>query len=293
MAEMEWGMVPFGPMETFEHSLALLTLARRASAILAEFCQVEDHPLGVQWKGENDPVTDADRAVHNLCADALPGILPGVPLVSEEGVEDSESSRFWSLDPVDGTSEFVEHLGEWAFQLALVQDNAPIAAVLALPAVDRLYYAEAGRGCVWGSLSDGQLHPLKAFQPLRRERLVVTRSLPRRKSLQKLVEAHPGHDPVLLGGVGYKVHALLAGEGDTYFSVPRTLHPWDLAAPLLVAREAGLACRTLSGTEAVVPGGRDALADGQLFTRPKFLARNLEFFARPDIRELVSARDPR
>ncbi|MBK8804434.1 MAG: hypothetical protein IPN71_20700 [Fibrobacteres bacterium] len=280
-------------MERFEHAHSLLPLARRASEILAGFCQTDDAGMGLEWKGENDPVTEADRAVHRLCVGELPFVLPGVPLISEEGEGVTEAERFWSLDPVDGTSEFVEHLGEWAFQLALVDKNRPVAAVLALPSVDRLYYAEAGRGAVWGRLSGKDMLPLEVFQPLRRERLVVTRSLPRRKSLQKLVDFHPGNDPVLLGGVGYKVHALLSGEGDTYFAVPGTLHPWDLAAPMLVALEAGLACRTFTGETPMVPGGRDALPDGHVFTRAKFLDRNLGFFARAEIQELAAARDPR
>lgn len=280
-------------MERFEFAHSILPLARLASEILTGLCQSDDAALGLEWKGKNDPVTEADRAVHRLCLGELPSVLPGVPLISEEGEGVTEAERFWSLDPVDGTSEFVEHLGEWAFQLALVDRNRPVAAVLALPAVDRLYYAESGRGAVWGCLSGKELFPLSAFQPLRRERLVVTRSLPRRKTLQKLVDLHPGNDPILLGGVGYKIHAILACEGDTYFAVPGTLHPWDLAAPMLVAMEAGLACRTFSGQVPAVPGGRDALPDGHFFTRTKFLDRNLEFFSHSEIQELSRTRDPR
>jgi len=272
---------------------ALLDLAREAGALLAGFSKGSIEDLDVDWKGDNDPVTEADLSAHRLCMGRLPSLLPGVPLISEEGEEESEAERFWSLDPLDGTSEFVEGLGEWAFQLALVEHGRPVTAVLALPAVDRLYFAQDGRGCLTGRLSGTGLVPYEGLDPLRRERLVLTRSLPRRPSLLRISGAHPGGDEVLLGGVGYKVHAILAGEGDTYFTVPGTLHPWDLAAPLLVAREAGLACRTLSGGEPSVPRGRDPVSDGQIFTRPKWLDRNLEFFARKEIQGLVHARDPR
>jgi 3'(2'), 5'-bisphosphate nucleotidase len=280
-------------MDTDDLRTALLDLAREAGALLAGFSKGSIEDLDVEWKGENDPVTEADMSAHRLCLERLPSILPGVPLISEEGEEESDAELFWSLDPLDGTSEFVEGLGEWAFQLALVKSGRPVVAVLALPAVDRLYFAEDGHGCLVGRLSGTGLLPYEGLDPLRRERLVLTRSLPRRPSLLRISGAHPGGDEVLLGGVGYKVHAILAGEGDTYFTVPGTLHPWDLAAPLLVAREAGLACRTLSGTEASVPRGRDPVPDGQLFTRPKWLERNLEFFARKDIVDLLVARDPR
>lgn len=271
----------------------LADLAREASRVLLSYRTGPRNDLGLDWKGENDPVTHADRSVHSLCVQRLPGLLPGVPLVSEEGEGDPVSGEFWSLDPLDGTSEFVEDLGEWAFQLALVREGRPVLAVLALPAVDRIYLAEDGRGCLAGPLTRQEMSRFAAFDPVRRERLVLTRSLPRRPSLRELVELHPGDDPVLLGGVGYKVHALLCGEGDTYFAVPRTLHPWDLAAPLLVARESGLACCTLSGGESRIPGDREPIPEGQLFTRPRWLLRNMEFFARPGTRTLLERNDPR
>jgi 3'-phosphoadenosine 5'-phosphosulfate (PAPS) 3'-phosphatase len=280
-------------MDELELRAPLVDLAREAGRLLAGFSVGNAADLGLGWKGANDPVTEADRSAHRLCLERLPRILPGVPLISEEGDEETDADLFWSLDPLDGTSEFVENLGEWAFQLALVRSGRPVAAVLALPAVDRLYYAEEGKGCLAGRLSGQELSPFLPVDPLRRERLILTRSLPRRPSLLRIARSHPGGDELLLGGVGYKVHALLSGEGDTYFTVPGTLHPWDLAAPLLVARESGLACRTLAGEVPTVPNNRDSVPEGQLFTRPRWLERNLEFFARKDIRELVTARDPR
>lgn len=268
-------------------------LARDASALLVNFCRVSLGDLGVAWKGENDPVTEADKAVHELCAGRLPDILPGVPLVGEEGGASEGADEFWSLDPLDGTSEFVDRLGEWAFQLALVRDGKPVLAVVSLPAVDRVYLAVAGLGCTSGRISTWNLEPFQSFAPLRNERLVLTRSMPRRPSLKRLVELHPATESILLGGAGYKVHAVLAGEGDTYFAVPRTLHPWDLAAPLLVAQESGLCCRTLSGKVPHVPSDRASIPEGLLVTRPQWLDRNLGFFARAEIVDLVSRKDPR
>jgi 3'-phosphoadenosine 5'-phosphosulfate (PAPS) 3'-phosphatase len=103
-----------------------------------------------------------------------------------------------------------------------------VIGVVALPAVDRIYVAVAGLGCKSGKISTWELEPFESFAPLRNERLVLTRSMPRRPSLKRLVELHPATESILLGGVGYKVHAVLAGEGDTYFAVPRTLHGVDL-----------------------------------------------------------------
>ena len=279
------------PLESILPQVA--SLARDASEVLVKYCRATAGELGVEWKGLNDPVTEADKGVHELCAARLPRILPDVPLMGEEGGARDGAGEFWSLDPLDGTSEFVEHLGEWAFQLALVRDGKPVLAAVTLPAVDRFYLALAGKGCTSGRLSDWKASPFASFAPLRKERLVLTRSLPRRPSLKRLVELHPATESILLGGVGFKVHAVLAGEGDTYFAVPGTLHPWDLAAPLLIAQESGLSCRTLTGGAPVVPSDRESIPEGLLVTRPQWLERNLAFFAHPEIAELVVKKDPR
>lgn len=274
---------------------ALELLARDVCRELLQRSLLARDAMGVSWKGENDPVTLADQAAHAMVAAALPSFSPGIPLISEEDEDRPfEGDAFWSLDPVDGTQEFMEHLGEWAFQLAMVRQGQPVLAVLGIPSRDTLYLAVAGKGCRSGSLQEtSTLAPFRSHSPQRRERLVLTRSLPRRPALVALVEHHASQDQVLLGGVGYKVHAVLAGEGDTYFAAPGTLHAWDLAAPLLVAREAGLATMSLDGQELTVPSHRKGLSQGVLFTRESFLQGNLDFFARPQIAELLARRDPR
>lgn len=274
---------------------ALELLARDVCRELLQRSLLARDAMGVSWKGENDPVTQADQAAHAMVAAALPTLSPGIPLISEEDEDRPfDGDAFWSLDPVDGTQEFMEHLGEWAFQLALVRHGRPVLAVLGIPSRDTLYLAAADRGCKSGSLAGtSPLAPFRSHPPQRRERLVLTRSLPRRPALLDLVERHAALDQVLLGGVGYKVHAVLAGEGDTYFAAPGTLHAWDLAAPLLVAREAGLATSSLDGQELTVPPHRKGLSQGVLFTRASLLEGNLAFFGRAEITELLLRRDPR
>lgn len=273
---------------------ALEELARRVGTELLERSRLSDEQMGVAWKGECDPVTLADKCAHAMVASELPRIAPSIPLVSEEDEpRPVEGNAFWSLDPVDGTQEFMEHLGEWAFQLALVRDERPVLAALAIPSRDTLYIAERGRGCLLGHLSSPGLVPFRTRAPVRRERLVLTRSLPRRPSLAALRERHPAPDHVLLGGVGYKVHAILAGEADTYFASPGTLHAWDLAAPLLVAQEAGLRACATDGGDLAVPSHREGLSQGVLFTREEHIESNLAFFGDPANAALLARRDPR
>lgn len=273
---------------------ALESLARTICLDLLERSRLATEAMGVDWKGSNDPVTEADHAAHRAVAEALPDLTPDVPLVSEEDADSGTvPETFWSLDPVDGTQEFMAHLGEWAFQLALVSQGQPVLAVLGIPSRDVIYLASQGRGCRRGALSAPGMFEFTSRPPVRRQRLVLTRSFPRRPSLKKIVDHHPAQDHILLGGVGYKVHALLCGEGDTYFSAPGTLHAWDLAAPLLVAREAGLVTCATDGSALEVPGHRRSLAQGVLFTRPAFLDSDLGFFRDPEIAALLAHKDPR
>lgn len=281
--------LPSRPMQN-----ALEELARRVGIMLLERSELSDEQMGVSWKGEHDPVTLADKAAHAMVARELPGIDPSIPLVSEEDESRPiQGNAFWSLDPIDGTQEFMERLGEWAFQLALVRDQRPVLAVLGIPSRDILYLAERGCGCRVGRFSQPGLVPFVSRSPVRRERLVLTRSLPRRPSLRTLMERHPARDHVLLGGVGYKVHAILSGEADTYFAPPGTLHAWDLAAPLLVAQEAGLSAYATHGAELDVPSHRDGLSQGVLFTRGQYLDSNLAFFQDPVNAALLANPDPR
>lgn len=273
---------------------ALEELGRKVGLELLALSTRTREQMGVSWKGVDDPVTLADTMAHAMVAEALLRIDPSIPLVSEEDeAPPVASGTFWSLDPVDGTQEFVEHLGEWAFQLALVRDERPVAAVLAIPSRDVLYLAERGKGCIAGRLSEPGMAPFRSRTPVRRERLVLTRSLPRRPTLQELLRRHHALEHVLLGGVGYKVHSILSGEADTYFASPGTLHAWDLAAPLLVASESGLASCATDGADLAVPAHRDGLAQGVLFTRREYLGANLGFFAGPGIGDLLARRDPR
>jgi 3'(2'), 5'-bisphosphate nucleotidase len=261
---------------TSELQLDLLPLARQACALLASFYQRPRGELATSTKSDAfDLVTEADKAVQDLCA-AWIASHSTAPLVGEEGGADEGGRLFWSLDPLDGTREFVEEQGEFAFQLALVESGIPILAVVGLPAWDLVYLARQGQGCQVLRLSDASQAILPS-PPVRRERLLVSRSLGRRSDLQALLEAHPSLDREPCGGVGAKVHAILWGIGDTYLTVPQGMYGWDLAAPLLVAKECGLHASDLDGNPLRVPTDRSKVSQGILITRIQRAESNLQF----------------
>jgi 3'(2'), 5'-bisphosphate nucleotidase len=256
--------------------LDLWPLAREASRVLLEYRGPRRSELSVRSKGEpDDLVTRADAAVQELTIGWL-AERSKFPVVGEEGGADEGGTAFWSLDPLDGTREFVADLDEFAFQLALVQSGEPSLAVLALPAYDIAYLARRGAGMRCLRLSDAREVPLPA--PLDGpERLVLSRSLDHRPDLQRLVEGHPAGRRLSCGSVGAKIHALLRGEADTYLAAPRGMYGWDLAAPLLVAREAGFWTSDLRGRPLLIPAGRALVESGILVTRASLRDANLAY----------------
>jgi 3'(2'), 5'-bisphosphate nucleotidase len=155
----------------------MMTIARAAGrAAMAHY----DAPNAVTFKADHSPVTEADRAAHQVIADALASWTPGVPVVSEEGdIPPFEVrrtwARFWLVDPLDGTKEFLQRNGEFTVNIALIEDGAPVLGVVYAPAIDVLYAAGRGLGS-WKRA--GGAEPLRLLGPGRPgpEGLVVVES---------------------------------------------------------------------------------------------------------------------
>jgi len=126
----------------------LAALAREAgAAALAHYGARGD----VELKADQSPVTAADRAAHAVIAAGLAALEPAVPVVSEEGELPSAAARmtwrrFWLVDPLDGTKEFLQQNGEFTVNIALIEDGSPVLGVVYAPALEVLYAAGTGLG---------------------------------------------------------------------------------------------------------------------------------------------------
>ena len=119
--------------------------------------------MRVERKSDQSPVTIADRAAHAIIVEGLHDWDPTVPVISEEGnippLEVRSSwDRFWLVDPLDGTKEFIQQNGEFTVNIALIDEGEPVLGVIYAPALDLLYYAgkgwEAGSGRAWRAGAD-------------------------------------------------------------------------------------------------------------------------------------------
>lgn len=102
-------------------------------------------------KSDNSPLTKADLAANTIILDRLENIDPDTPIISEEsGVPSWEErkkwDKFWMVDPLDGTKEFIMKNGEFTVNIALIENNEPVMGVIYVPAKKQLYYAQKGEG---------------------------------------------------------------------------------------------------------------------------------------------------
>lgn len=204
-----------------------------------------------------DPVSrrdQGDRAAQDLLAQQLAQHRPRDPVLSEEAADDPTrltSERLWIVDPLDGTREFGEpDRTDWAVHIALWERGELTAAAVALPALGR-------------TETTGTPPPLPA--PTGRMRLAVSRTRPPQE-IDRMAAALDA-ELVPMGSAGAKAMAVVRGEVDVYAHAGGQ-HEWDSAAPVAVARAAGLHTSRLDGTPLVYNQPDPGLAD-LLICRPE------------------------
>ena len=213
-------------------------LAREAGKAILEVYRTE---FTVENKDDRSPLTLADTRSHHLIAEGLKGWYPDIPVRSEEGRETSHDIRknwlrFWLVDPLDGTKEFVKRNDEFTINIALVEGRSPVLGLIYLPVFDRLYLGDISQGC-W-EVADGEARRLQVREPDGKApvRVVKSRSHPS-PNLQLLLDKLPGHE-VLTRGSALKFCAVARGDADFYPRLGPTWE-WDTAAGQAIVTAAG------------------------------------------------------
>ena len=175
-----------------------------------------------------------DAASQRFLAAELATARSGDLVLSEEAADDRRrlaAGRVWIIDPLDGTREFAEGRSDWAVHVALWQHGDLIAGAVALPGLGR-------------TLSTAEPHP-RPVSGQGRVRIAVSRT--RAPAIATQVAARLAADLVPMGSAGYKVAAVVLGEVDAYIHAGGQ-YEWDSAAPVAVARAAGLHTSRLDGS---------------------------------------------
>ena len=228
----------------------LLETARRAAIAGGEaIMRVYAQDFDVRQKLDKTPVTEADLAAERVIVAMLREAFPDIPIVSEELVElegmPPATARFWVVDPLDGTREFVAKNGEFAVCIGLVEEERPVLGVLHGPAAG-LTYAASGPGTATCQRRGGAVEPIRA-RAAPPEGLVVvhSRSHENSRRVAEFLENYPVLERKKCGSA-LKFGLLAAGEADLYPRFGTTME-WDTAAGQAILEAAGGRVETLTG----------------------------------------------
>ena len=227
------------PIATDELLDALCGVARRAGAAIMDVYGNED--VAVELKNDRSPLTAADRAAHGIIRDALAKLEPRWPLLSEESPAEEVTARrgwprYWLVDPLDGTKEFLKRNGEFTVNIALVDGHRAVLGVVFAPALDLLYFGAEGRGA-WRAVAGGRPEPIRVrVPPADPLRVVGSRSHASGELgafLQRL-----GPCELKPMGSSLKICLVAAGDADIYPRFGPTSE-WDTAAAQAILEAAG------------------------------------------------------
>jgi 3'(2'), 5'-bisphosphate nucleotidase len=217
---------------------AVCDIARAAGRAILE---VYGRDFTVSRKGDNSPLTEADRVAHTIIARDLKALDDAIPLLSEESAPEDHAarrswSRYWLVDPLDGTKEFVKRNGEFTVNIALVVDGRAVLGAVYAPVLDRLYFGALAQGA-WRA--DGLATPYAiavrktAASPVR---VVGSRSHPSPELGQYLARLGP-HEITDMGS-SLKICLIAEGAADVYPRLGPTSE-WDTAAAQAILESAG------------------------------------------------------
>jgi myo-inositol-1(or 4)-monophosphatase len=236
----------------------MIKAAHRAGRSLKRDLGEVEH-LQVSVKGPRNFVTAADRRAEEIVREDLAKARPNYGFLGEEGGARSgtDESHRWIVDPLDGTTNFLHGIPHFAVSIALERNGAIVAGIVYNPANEELFVAERGKGAF---LND------KRIRVASRQRLaesVVACGLPHygRGDLalaRREIAAAQQHFAGLrrLGAAALDLAWIAAGRFDAYWE--RDLSPWDMAAGLLLVREAGGFVTDLDGGDAILTKGQVA-----------------------------------
>lgn len=215
-------------------------IAKQAGTAIMNIYGTDD--FAVEYKDDHSPLTAADKASHEVIMAGLKKHFPAIPVLSEEGANvpyavRKEWQRFWLVDPLDGTKEFIKRNGEFTVNIALIENQEPISGIVYVPAQDKIYWGIKKQGA-WIQQGNDEPQAIKVRHPDRDEGLTVVMS---RSHPSPELEEYLGNIMVaesLPIGSSLKLCVVAEGKADLYPRLGPTME-WDTAAGHAVVVAAG------------------------------------------------------
>ena len=230
--------------------------------------------IEVTHKDDSSPLTKADLASNKLIIDQLNNLDLGIPILSEESLVDwkirKKWSKYWLIDPLDGTKEFIKNNGEFTVNIALIQNNSPILGVIFVPAKSTLYFAlkKYGSFSLNTSLVLNSLDEAKKITVTKKSnivRVIGSRSHSNNTFTDWIDKKFPNAE-IVQAGSSLKFCLIAKGDADIYPRFGPTAE-WDIAAGHIILNEAGGKILTLDNKEIFYNEKESVL-------NPEFIASN-------------------
>ncbi|MDA3871555.1 MAG: 3'(2'),5'-bisphosphate nucleotidase CysQ [Candidatus Marinimicrobia bacterium] len=196
----------------------------------------------IEYKDDNSPLTQADLVSHRIIVDFLEKLTPKIPIISEEGEIPEYNIRkkwmkYWLIDPLDGTKEFIKKNGEYTINIALIIDREPVVGVIYVPVTDIFYYGEKNKGSF--KIENGETKRIFANKIDENSPLTVieSRSHPS-KELEKYLQTINVKDRVQVGS-SLKFCLVAEGLADIYPRLSPTME-WDTGVGDCIYRNAAM-----------------------------------------------------
>lgn len=219
-------------------SAPVLQLARQAGQAILD---VYDHEFEVSHKADQSPLTAADLAAHHTIVAGLALLTPDIPVLSEESADlpyDTRRQwhRYWLVDPLDGTREFIKRNGEFTVNIALIDDGRPMLGVVHVPVSGVSYVGQVGQGAHKYD-EHGIRRPIHVSSPPHAPLRVAGSRSHAGDSLTRFLDNVGAHRIVSMGS-SLKLCLVAEGSADIYPRLGPTSE-WDTAAAQAVVEAAG------------------------------------------------------
>lgn len=236
-------------MTELNHQTLLDQIEQLALEAGAAIMSIYQRDFEIEQKADNSPLTEADKAANDIIVKGLNALPDGIPVLTEEAVEDFGSAdaqgRYWLVDPLDGTKEFIKKNGEFTVNIALIEQGKPVLGVVYAPALDVTYLGSDQLGA-FKVQEGGERKPIqvKAHQEGTPWRVVGSRSHASEDTLNWLKPL--GDYELIPMGSSLKICLVAEGAADLYPRLGPTCL-WDTGAAHAVVNAAGGEIKTPEG----------------------------------------------
>ena len=221
-----------------------------------EILKIYNDKIEVIQKKDLSPLTKADIASNKIILRSLEAIDNSIPVLSEESLvnwnERKKWNKYWLVDPLDGTKEFIKKNGEFTVNIALIENNKPILGVIYVPTKSTLYFAQQN----FGSFKINITSELKSLDGAKKifvsnqkiiQRVIGSRSHSN-QDFNEWVKNNFPNSLIVQAGSSYKFCLIAEGSADIYPRFGPTSE-WDIAAGHIIVNEAGGEVRTFDNTD--------------------------------------------